>query len=555
MNEIRNHPSGVKSKPGPLGLDSLTLGTLVHFRHFRHFRHFNLTPLGELAVNVGYLLTRSSQYFPDRTAFVIDGEAISYRNLNRRINKLANALLSLGFKKGDRVGLLFHNCLAYLESYLALYKAGLVWVRLNARLAPSELEGMIENSGTLALIHGPEFDETAEKVSTGIRWLIQKGPGPGIDYDDFLEKGSELEPEVEVFLDDLSDLWYTSGTTGAPKGIMLTHRNILTCAQFLLSDVYDITLEDKFLTPGALSHAGAVRVLPFIIRGATCYLHHHFDPQRIFKEIEKSKITDLATVPTMLIALMDHPKRGHFDLSSLKRITYAGSPTPVGRIKEALGLFGPVLDQSYGQAESVIAITHLSRHEHVLNDDPARERRLASAGREYPGVQIRIVDDNDHFLGPLETGEVVTRSDLIMRGYWNQPDKTDETLRGGWLHTGDIGHVDEDGYLFLVDRMHDKIITGGLNVYPREVEEIISAHQAVAQVAVFGVKDPFWGEVITAAVVLRQGMSVTEAELMAFCKEHLTGYKRPKKVYLLDDLPKNLYGKVLRKELKKQFEL
>jgi long-chain acyl-CoA synthetase len=226
----------------------------------------------------------------------------------------------------------------------------------------------------------------------------------------------------------------------------------------------------------------------------------------------------------------------------------------VERIKEAMELFGPVLDQSYGQAESIITITHLSRGEHILNNDPAHGRRLASSGREYPGVQVRIVDNNDHFLDPNELGEIVTRSDLVMRGYWNQPEKTQAAIRRGWLHTGDIGYLDEEGYLFLVDRKHDKIITGGLNVYPREVEEVISHHQAVAQVAVFGVKHPFWGEAVTAAVVARQGMSVTDVELMEFCKERLAGYKRPKKIYFLDDLPKNLYGKVLRKGLKKKFE-
>jgi long-chain acyl-CoA synthetase len=505
-------------------------------------------------MNAGYLMTRSAYYFPDRVAFVINGQPISFRELNRRINKLANALLSLGLKKGDRVGLLFHNSLAYLESYLALYKAGLVWVRLNARLHPSEIKGMIEDSGALALIHGPEFGETAEKISSGVRWVIRKGKGPGLDYEDFIQKGSEQEPRVDVTLDDLSDFWYTSGTTGAPKGIMLTHRNILTCTHLLLCDIYDITQEDKLLTVGALSHAGSVRILPFILRGATNYLHSHFDPGKAFKEIEASKITDVSTVPTMLITFMDHPERPRFNLSSLRRITYAGSPMPVERIKESLRLFGPIFDQSYGQAESIITITHLSRQEHVLNNDPIRERRLASAGREYPGVQVRVVDEKDQPLDPGQIGEVVTRSDLVMRGYWNQPDKTEEALRGGWLHTGDIGYLDEDGYLYLVDRKHDKIITGGLNVFPREVEEVISAHQAVAQVAVFGVNDPLWGEAITAAIVTRQGMRLSSEELTEFCKERLAGYKRPKKIYFLEDLPKNLYGKVLRKELKKQFQ-
>jgi len=259
-------------------------------------------------------------------------------------------------------------------------------------------------------------------------------------------------------------------------------------------------------------------------------------------------------VPTMLIGIMDHPAFGRFNLSSLKRVTYAGSPLPVERIKEALDKFGPVLDQSYGQAESIITITHLSRHEHLFQDDPAREKRLASAGREYTGVQIRIVGDNDQVLAPHEIGEVVTRSDLVMRGYWNQPEKTREAFKGGWLHTGDIGYLDEGGYLFLVDRKHDKIITGGLNVFPREVEEVLSTHPSVAQVAVFGVKDPFWGEAVTAAVVPRAGAGITEEELTAFCREHLAGYKRPKKISFMEDLPKNLYGKVLRKELKKQFE-
>ena len=504
-------------------------------------------------MNAGYLIARSAQYFPERTAFVIEGESKSFRHLNIRVNKLANALLSLGLEKGDRVGLLFNNSFPYLESYLALYKAGLVWVRLNARFTPSENKSMIQNSETSTLIHGPEFAEMAKEISPQLRWIIRSGTGGVIDYEEFLQKGSEQEPPIDVGLDDLCDLWYTSGTTGAPKGIMLTHRNIMSCTQFLLSDVYDITSKDQFLTAGALSHAGSIRVLPFVIRGSVCHLHNHFDPLRILHETETLKITDWAVVPTMLIAIMDHPDFSRFDLSSLKRITYAGSPLPVERIKEAVDKFGPILDQSYGQAESIIAITHLPKEEHKIDGDPSHEKRLASAGREYPGVRIRIVDDSDNMRGTGEIGEVITRSDLVMRGYWNQPCKTEETLRGGWLHTGDIGYMDEDGYLYLVDRKHDKIITGGLNVFPREVEEVISTHPAIAQVAVFGVEDPLWGEAVTAAVVLRKGAESGEDELMAFCKERLAGHKRPKKFHYMDDLPKNPYGKVLRKDLKKKF--
>lgn len=501
-------------------------------------------------MNAGYLLTRSAHYFGNRQAFVIDDSSATYRQLNQRVNRLANGLLSLGLQKGDRVALLFNNCMEYLESYLALYKSGLVWVRLNPRLSTKELKRMIQDSGAKVLIRGPEFEKQAETIAENLMRVIQVGKGQGLEYEDFLGRGALTEPDVLVTPEDLSDIWYTSGTTGDPKGIMLTHRNIITCTQLLLSDVYSISAEDKFLTPGALSHAASVRILPFIIRGATCYLHKQFNAARIFSEIKYNGITDLATVPTMLIALMDAPERTESDLSSLKRITYAGSPLTVERIKEAIEIFGLVLDQSYGQAESIITITHLPRNEHAWTDDPDRERRLASVGREYPGVRVWVVDENDQILPSGQIGEVVTRSDLVMKGYWNSSSLTAEVMRNGWLHTGDLGCLDEGGYLFLVDRKHDMIITGGFNVYPREVEEVLSAHPAVAQVCVFGRKDAFWGEIVTAAVVTRTGQKLNETEMQGFAKENLAGYKCPKKIVFLDELPKNQYGKVVRQELK-----
>lgn len=505
-------------------------------------------------MNAAYLITRSACYFPERVAFVFDGRPISFRDLNRRINKLVNGLTSLGLKKGDRVGLLFHNSLPFLESYLALYKAGLLWVRLNARLSISEMKIMLEDSEAAALIGGPEFEEVIKNISSGLRNIIQVGKGPGLEYGTFLQKGSEEEPNSFVNINDLSDIWYTSGTSGTPKGIMLTHRNILTCTQLLLCDTYEITVNDKLLTVAPLSHAGSVRILPFVVRGATNYLHNHFDPLAIFKEIENSRITDISLTPTTIIALMNHPRRANFDLSSLKRITYGGSPMPVERIKEAVNVFGPILDQSYGQAESIITITHLPRNEHCINGDPVKEKRLASAGREYSGVQVRIINEDEKFLSAGEIGEIVTKSDLVMEGYWKKPPETKEALKGGWLHTGDIGYLDNEGYLFLVDRKNDKIITGGLNVFPREVEEILACHPGILEVSVFGVKDPYWVETIEAAVVLRPNMNVTAEDIIQFCEGRLAGYKKPKKIHFMNELPKNLYNKVLRKDLKAHFE-
>jgi len=500
-------------------------------------------------MNIGYILTRSARYFGDRTAFVFDDRTYNFRELNRRVNRLVNALCGLGLKKGDRVGALFHNCPSYLEAYLALYKGGLVWVRLNSRLSPQEILDTLEDAEAKALIYGPQFEDTAVAAAKHTDFLIRTGTGPGQDFEEMLARASEEEPKTEVELDDLSDLWYTSGTTGAPKGIMLTHRNVMTCVQLLLAEIYDIDSEARLLSPGALSHAGSVRILPFMIRGASCHIPPRFDPERILHMIEDKAFTDLATVPTMLIALLDQPSSKKRRLGTLKRITYAGSPMPVERVRESLEVFGPVLDQSYGQAESIITITHLSRQEHLLCRTENDWKRLGSAGREYPGVRVKVVDEEDREAAPGEMGEVITLSDLVMKGYWKQESKTAEAMRGGWLHTGDLGYLDEHGYLFLVDRRHDMIITGGLNVYPRQVEEVLARHPAVAQSVVLGLKDDHWGEAVTAAVVPKPGHNVSAEDLEAFCRTRLAGYKRPKQFHFLDRLPQNLYGKVVRKEV------
>jgi acyl-CoA synthetase (AMP-forming)/AMP-acid ligase II len=509
-----------------------------------------------MAMNVGNILARTARTFPEREGLVVEGRRLTFRELNERVNQLADALLAKGLKKGDRVGLLFHNSLAYFESYLALYKAGLVWVRLNHRLTSPELIHMMEDSSASSLILGAEFGGVAQEIANrvpSVKFLIHQGKGPGLDYDEFLFGGSKKEPAAQVEEEDLCDIWYTSGTTGEPKGIMISHGNILTCIQCLLSDVYWITEEDKLLTVGALSHAGSVRILPFILRGALNVLHKRFDPLEIFKTIEREKITDISTVPTMLFALLDHPERKNYDLSSLKTITYAGAPTPVERIKEALNIFGPILDQSFGQAESIITITHLAKHEHLVRNDPEREKRLSSVGRQYPGVEVKVVNEEGEECAPGEIGEVITRSHLVMKGYWNRPEQTAEVLKNGWLYTGDLGYQDEKGYLYLMDRKHGKIITGGLNVYSREVEEVLAEHEAVAEACVFGVPDPKWGEAITAAVVLRQGKEISEKTLMEFCRGHLASYKTPKKIHFLESLPRNTYGKVLQKDLKRRY--
>lgn len=510
---------------------------------------------GGISLNAGYILTRSSKWFPHRYALFAGDRRLTYAQLNQDVNALANALLGLGLKKGDRVALLFHNSIAYVEFYLALYKAGLVWVRLNPRLSAREIASIIVDCQAKAFVFGRGMERLTEEVVASLPFspvCIDETGRRGIAYQAMLEQGPRREPDVDLNMDDISDLWYTSGTTGEPKGVVITHRNIVTCVQLLLGEVYHITPRHRLLTSGALSHAGSVRMLAFWLRGATNIVLPKFDPEEIFRITEREGVTDISTVPTMLIALMDEPSRTRYDLSSIDTITYAGAPMPVSRIKEALGIFGQVLSQSYGQAESIITITHLAKHEHVL-DGGEKEGRLASVGREYPGVVVKIVNDGKE-CGPGETGEVVTRSDLVMKGYWNKPEKTAETIRDGWLYTGDIGYKDEAGYLYLVDRANDKIISGGLNVYPREVEEVLAAHPAVAEVAVFGTAHPRWGEAISAAVVPRENMAVSADQLQAFCNGKLGRYKIPKRIFFCEKLPKNPYGKVLRRSLKEIYE-
>lgn len=506
-------------------------------------------------MNAGYVLTRSAGWHPHRYALLAEGRRMTYAELNGNVNALANSLLGMGLKKGDRVALLFHNSVAYVEFYLALYKAGLVWVRLNHRLSAREIANIIVDSGAGAFIYGKDTGHLAEEVKAALPFdpvYIDEEGKQDIAYERLLKEGFRREPGVDVRMDDISDLWFTSGTTGEPKGIMITHRNIMTCVQMLISEVYHITPRHKLLTPGALSHAGSVRMLTFLLRGALNIVLPKFDPAEIFRIVEREGVTDVSTVPTMLISLMDEPGRTRYDYSSIQTITYAGAPMPLGRIKEALSIFGPVLSQSYGQAESIITITHLPKREHVL-DGGEKEKRLSSVGREYPGVAVKIMHEGRE-CGPGEIGEVATRSDLVMKGYWNKPEKTAQTIRDGWLYTGDIGYTDEAGYLYLVDRMNDKIITGGLNVYPREVEEVLTTHPSVAEVAVFGTPHQKWGESINAAVVPRAGAVVTEDDLRAFCDGKLARYKIPKKIYLREELPKNAFKKVLRKDLKAIYE-
>jgi len=510
-------------------------------------------------MNLGTYLTRSALWFADRIAIVHEEYRFNFRQLNERVNRLANAFLGLGLQKGDRVALLSANRHQLVEADFACYKAGFVRVPLNARLSMPELIHMLNNSESNALILGPEFIEGIERARAQIPTvghtiaLSQTLPSM-LDYETFIHVASPDEPKAEVGLDDLCSLNYTSGTTGQLKAVMMSHRNrICQARKFLLVPDVNIQKESVMGHVGPITHASGGMILPFIIRGACNLILRTFEIKLLLETIAREKVTHLFTVPTMLNFLMAYPDLKKYDLSSIQMIMYGASPMPVERIKQALEIFGPVLIQGYGQTETTSGFTFLSKDDHLFAGDPKKMRRLASAGLPSPECEVRVVNEKGEDVKPGEVGEIIERGDDAMLGYWKDPELTAETLRDGWVYTRDMATIDEDGYIYIVDRKSDMIISGGFNIYPSEVENALHVHPAVFEAAVIAVPDEQWGESVKAVVVLREGMKATEEEIIEHCKKHLASYKKPKSVDFVPELPKNPYGKVLRRKLREKY--
>ena len=341
-------------------------------------------------------------------------------------------------------------------------------------------------------------------------------------------------------------LAYTSGTTGRPKGAMLSHGCLTFVGVSWLADLQRLEPEDVGLVAAPLTHGAGIMALAFVMKGATQVLLHGFDPAGFLATVAEEKVTHTWLVPTQVRILLDSPAMETADLSTLKSIVYGGAPMYLEDLKEAIARIGPVFVQLFAQTESPMTGTYMRAEEHVL-DGPGSER-LASCGHARSGMEVAVLDENDHRVALGETGEICIKGPALMNGYWNQPEATAETLRNGWLHTGDIGRMDDHGYVYILDRNKDMVISGGLNVYPREIEEVLLRHPAISQAAVIGVPHPKWGEAVKAVVVANGGL--TEAEVITFAGENLAGYKKPKSVEFVDDLPKTTYGKIDKKAIR-----
>ncbi len=508
-------------------------------------------------MNVGSLLTRAAQAAPERVAVVCGDVRRSYRDTNERADRLASALAQR-LRKGDRVAILQHNCTELLETLFAIFKCGAVAVPINARLHPKEYAYIVADSGATAIVFTEEFAEGIASVrdemsNAALFVCVGDPPSWAKSYESILAQGAAHHEDIACVADDLAWLFYTSGTTGKPKGAMVTHGNLQFMTDHYPREVYALRDDDVVMHAGPMTHGSGLWILPITAGAATQLIpaSRSFDPELIFKLIQTEKVTKIAFIaPTMITMLLNSPAADRYDTSALRFIGYGGSPMYVEDLKRAVQRFGPVFCQIYGQGELPMTISMLTPKDHEPSDDPEREKRLASAGRAREDIVIAVLDDQDRELGNEQIGEIAIRGEVVMKGYWNKPEATADAFKNGWYHTGDLGKRDACGYIYLLDRKKELIISGGANVYPREVEEVLLLHPDVLEVAVIGIPDRLWGELVMAVVRPRAAAQVTEQELTELCRGHLAGYKKPRFFRFVADLPKSGYGKILKRELK-----
>ncbi len=505
-------------------------------------------------MNAATLLHNASRSESARTAIALGTRAFAtYGELSTRVGRIARGLESrYDARPGDRVALLMFNRPEYLECLFACWHAGLIAVPINAKLHAREASYIIANAGARACFVDADLYEplTRALAAEGTECTLLR-------VDDSLYATLAVEealPPAAVEPHAVAWLFYTSGTTGRPKGAMLTHRNLVAMTMNYFCDIDSVAPGDTIVHAAPLSHGAGLYALPHIAKGAVNVIPESggFDAAEIFALVRAYPNVSFFAVPTMIVRLTAYAARNEVDVTNLKTIVYGGGPMYVADIRDALERFGPKFVQLYGQGETPMTITALSRSVHAERDHPRYEKRLASVGVARIGCEVDIVDDEGAPLAAGETGEIVTRSDIVMSGYWKDPEATARALRGGWLHTGDIGSFDQEGYLHLKDRAKDMIISGGTNIYPREIEEVLLKHDAVREVAVVGRPNPEWGEEVVAFVVRAEGANCDEAELADFCLEYLARFKRPRAYHFVDELPKSGYGKVLKTSLRER---
>ena len=516
-------------------------------------------------MNTSEFLMIANSICPDRDCVVFEGKRFKYDQINERSNRLANALVDLGIKKGDRVAMLQVNCNQYLEAYYGVAKAGGIFVPLNFRAKTDELSYMMTNGEAVAVLVGDRYlDMVAEmrsQLPTVKHYIsVDRKQDGMLFYEDLISSGSadEVIPEAED--EDVTILMYTAGTTGRPKGVPLTHGSFST---YVLENVDPVSpeVEEKNLLTVPLYHvAGIQAMLAAVYGGRTLVMMRQFEVKEWMTAVQEEKANRAMLVPTMLKRVIDDPDYSKYDLSSLRVITYGAAPMPFEVIKKAIELMPDVrFINAFGQTETASTITTLGPEDHVIAGTPEeKEKRLrrlqSSIGRPMPDVEMAILGEDGKELPVGEVGEIVARGPRVMSGYWKDEEKTAKAFTAdGWLHTSDMGYRDEENYFYLAGRGDDMIIRGGENISPEEVENVLQSHPKIDDVAVIGLPDPEWGQEPAAVVVVKQGETATAEEITEFCRAQLSSFKRPRYVYFVDELPRNPMGKVLKKDLRQQY--
>ena len=504
-----------------------------------------------LEMTIPYLLKRGAFKHPDREAIVSEAGRWSYAQWEANANKRARALARRGIKKGDHVATIFLNGNEVLETYLALMKLGAVIVPLNVRFSAKELHYIVDHSDASALILSHEFQSTMREIKEDlpkIRQYFMSGGEASRDMvalEEIYQGESEQDPSVEIEEEDIAAILYTAGTTGRPKGVLLSHKNCVWGAVNIACNV-DLESEYRVLMVFPLYHAAAFMILVSnLFVGCTNVTMRSFDPKRVMELIGEEKINRMTFPPTVWNFILQLPELDQYDTQTVRALSSGAESMPLETKKKLLALFPNAgLGETYGMTETSATITTLNPKE-VL-------RKMASVGKPFVNVEIRLVDEHDQDVAVGQVGEILARGPSITAGYYKDPEATSQTLKAGWLQTGDLGRLDEEGFLYIVDRQKDMIITGGENIYPREIEEVLYAHPKILEAAVIGLPDPTWGERIHAVVARKEGESLAEQEVIDYCKAHIASFKKPKSVEFVDRLPRSPAGKVLKRILKER---
>jgi fatty-acyl-CoA synthase len=495
---------------------------------------------------------RALARYPERTAFSWPGGSITYRGATDLIGRIQSIFMQLGFRPGTRAAFLTANRADTWCAGVAaqLSRLAITWLHPLGSL-DDQLFQLEDSEAELLVVDGTSFRDRGGELATratGLKTVFTLGPADyGLNLLAAVEAAGHAAPRCFAGPDDLATLNYTGGTTGKSKGALRHHRELSGASSAILAD-FEIPDTPRYLTVAPISHVAGTKVLPTLMRGGTVHMLKGFDPEAVFKTIERERINFTLFVPTMIYVMLDHPALDSTDLSSLELLLYGASAMSPSRLVEGIARIGPVFSQLYGQTECY-PVSVLRKADH----DPKTPELFLSCGFPIAACEVKILDDDDHEVKTGEAGEICVRAPFAMAEYWKRPEQTAETLKNGWLHTGDIARADERGYMFILDRKKDMIVSGGFNIFPREIEDVLSQHADVAMVAVVGVPDDKWGEAVTAIVVARQGARPSEDELINLVKAKKGSAHAPKHVKFVSELPMTGVGKVDKKVLKAGF--